>query len=47
MDHTARELLARTQAILVQEKYVIRFVQALLCIVGFRTESCKKVHIIN
>ena len=35
------------QQILVQEKYLIRFVQALLCLGGFRAESCRKVHIIN
>ena len=40
-------LLARTEPILMQEKYLIRFVQALLYLGGFRTESCKKVHSIN
>ena len=32
-------LLARTEPILVQEKYLIRFVQALPYLGGFRTES--------
>ena len=45
--HIAGGLLARTEPLLVQEKYFIRFVQALLYLGGFRTESCKKVHIIN
>ena len=33
-------LLARTEPILVQEKYLIRFLQALLYLGGFRTEEC-------
>ena len=32
---------------LVQEKYLIRFVQVLIYLDGFRTETCRKVHIIN
>ena len=35
LDHIAGGLLARTEPILVQEKYLIRFVQALLCLCGF------------
>ena len=38
-DHIAGVLLARIEPILVQEKYLIRFVQALLCLCGFRAES--------
>ena len=45
--HIAGELLVRTSPILVQEKYLFRFVQVLLYLDGFRTEICKKVHIIN
>ena len=39
--------MTRTEPILVKENYLFRFVQALLYLGGFRTESCKKVHIIN
>ena len=41
LDHIAGGLLARTELILVLEKYLIRFVQALIYLIGgFRTESC-------
>ena len=41
LDHIAGGLLARTEPILVQKKYLIRFVQALIYLIGdFRTESC-------
>ena len=40
LDQIAGGLLARA-------RNLIRFVQALLCLGGFRTELCKKVHIIN
>ena len=44
--HIVSGLLVRTVPILVQEKYLL-FVQVLLYLDGFRTETCKKVHIIN
>ena len=47
LDHIAGGLLARTEPIFVQEKYIIRVVKTLLCLGGNRSESCKKVHIIN
>ena len=36
--------MVRPEPILVQEKYLIRFIQVLLRLGGFRTEICKKVH---
>ena len=40
-------LLVRTESISVQEKYLICYVQVLLYLGGFRTETCKMVQLIN
>ena len=45
--HVAGGSLVRTEPILVQEKDLIRLVQVLLYLGGFRAGTCKNVHIIN